>query len=293
MTDSIAQTQPGLFTSLNYAMGTFAQNGQLKQLSSPDLAADTQGMSTHVVPEGIIVQTSGGQISLLATHVDNRSAISANRDGVTGYEDTELIISSADLLANDTLAGLSGQALSITGVSGFTHGKGYLDANHNIHYTPDANYFGAAGFNYQISAPTGQTATAAVDITLHNVNDAPTVTVDQHLRTVYGYQRGTVNRYTGKYVPGATIYTPYTGYSYTSSLYPTFGYHGTPIAYVDPDGPNNATLIVSDVDNAAGTATFSVAAQAQKGLGGDGFRHRSGQKKAANDGDWLGEKRAA
>lgn len=34
----------------------------------------------------------------------------------------------------------------ITGVSGFTHGTGFLDANGFVHYTPDANYFGAVQF---------------------------------------------------------------------------------------------------------------------------------------------------
>ena len=131
-------------TSLNYAMGTFERNGQVSELSSPDLVADTEGTITYTVPEGIIVQTSNGQISLLATRIDDRSAIQANRDGVTSYEDTELIISAADLLANDTLAGLAGQNLSLTGVSGFTHGTGFLDGNGFVHYTPDANYFGAA-----------------------------------------------------------------------------------------------------------------------------------------------------
>jgi hypothetical protein len=133
-------------TELNYAMGTFTQNGQLKQLASPDVAADTQGTRTHVVPEGIILQSSNGSTSLLVTRVDDKSLLKANRDGVTGYENTETLISAADLLANDTLAGLSEQNLSITGVSGFTHGTGFLDGNGYIHYTPEANYFGAANY---------------------------------------------------------------------------------------------------------------------------------------------------
>jgi len=141
-------------------MGTFTQNGQLKQLASPDLVADTQGTRTHVVPEGIIIQTSQGQTSLLVTRVDDKSLLEANRDGITSFEDTETIISAADLLANDTLAGLSGQNLGITGVSGFTHGTGYLAANGFIHYTPEANYFGAAQFNYTLQASTGQSGAA-------------------------------------------------------------------------------------------------------------------------------------
>ena len=50
---------------------------------------------------------------------------------------------------------ISGQALSITGVSGFTHGSGFLDGSGFVHYTPEANYFGAAQFDYTVQAPTG------------------------------------------------------------------------------------------------------------------------------------------
>lgn len=46
----------------------------------------------------------------------------------------------------------SGQALSVADISGFTHGTGFLDANGFIHYTPDANYFGAVGFEYSLRA---------------------------------------------------------------------------------------------------------------------------------------------
>jgi hypothetical protein len=44
----------------------------------------------------------------------------------------------------------------IPGVSNFTHGTGFLDANGFIHYTPEANYYGAAQFNYSIKAVTGR-----------------------------------------------------------------------------------------------------------------------------------------
>jgi len=90
-------------TALDYAMGRFEQNGQLKEMSSPDLAADTVGTRTHVIPEGIVVETSNGQVSLLATRIDDRTAIEANRDGITGFEDTETIVSGANFVANDEL----------------------------------------------------------------------------------------------------------------------------------------------------------------------------------------------
>jgi hypothetical protein len=36
-------------TELNYSMGTFTQNGVIKELASPDLAADAQGSRLSMV----------------------------------------------------------------------------------------------------------------------------------------------------------------------------------------------------------------------------------------------------
>ncbi len=105
-------------TELNYTMGTFEQDGDTKQLASPDLDAAAEGTRVSVVPEGVIIQSSGdNQLSLLVTRVDDKTAVEAGRDGVAGFEDIELIVNPADLLANDTLGGFSGRDLSIAGVS--------------------------------------------------------------------------------------------------------------------------------------------------------------------------------
>ena len=90
-------------TELNYAMSTFTRNGVKQQLASPDLEADSHGSRVSVVPEGILVQASeNGRLSLLVTRIDDRTQVEANLDGVTGYEDVEIIFSPADLRANDT-----------------------------------------------------------------------------------------------------------------------------------------------------------------------------------------------
>jgi len=251
-------------TSLNYTMGTFEQDGQVRQLASPDLLADTEGTRTHVVPEGIVVETTEGRISLLVTRVDDRGNVEANRDGVVTYEDTETIISTADLVANDTLGGVPGQGLTVTSVGEFTHGTGYLDANGFIHYTPEANYYGAAGFTYTVQDSTGQSGTATVDLTIQNVNDAPTATIDQHLRAIFGYQ-GVEYDESGNPVYTQPMYEPYIGNDYSTATFD--GLHDTPIAYEDSDGPNNATIVVSDVDDPSGPFTFDIAQQAQKGEG--------------------------
>ena len=128
-------------TELNYAMGTFTQVNQatgatqVKQLSSPDLEADKDGTRVTVVPEGILVQASqDGHLSLLVSRVDDRTALEVNRDGITGFEDIETIVNSRDLLANDTLGGFAGSNLSVTSVSNFKHGTGYLDANETTNH---------------------------------------------------------------------------------------------------------------------------------------------------------------
>ncbi|MDD5242093.1 MAG: hypothetical protein PHG47_10320 [Sulfuricella sp.] len=70
-------------TELDYAMSTFEQNGQIKQLASPDLEADTEGTRINVIPEGILVQNSAdGNLSLLVTRIDDETAVEGNRDGV-------------------------------------------------------------------------------------------------------------------------------------------------------------------------------------------------------------------
>jgi hypothetical protein len=219
-------------TELNYSMGTFTQNGVIKELASPDLAADAQGSRTTFVPEGILVQTSQGETSLIVTQVDDRSNLVANQDGVTSYEDIETVILADSLLANDSLGGISGsnplaqsylRVSSFSSIDGQTHGSLTQDANGNFHFKPDPNYFGEAQFNYTLEAVVGgvvtATATATVVLNVQNVNDAPVVTIDQHTQPIYGYDAITKTKYLGDgewttyTVPGlgAPRLSPYTG----------------------------------------------------------------------------------
>jgi hypothetical protein len=76
-------------SELNYSMGTFTQNGQVKQLASPNLEADTEGTRVSVVPEGIILETSSGHTSLLVTRIDDLTAVEANRDRIEAANEPE------------------------------------------------------------------------------------------------------------------------------------------------------------------------------------------------------------
>lgn len=298
--DSEVQTLDTLgITELNYAMSTFTQNGVKKQLASPDLEADSQGTRFSVVPEGILVQASeNGHLSLLVTRIDDKTAVEANRDGVTGYEDVEIIVSGADLLANDTLGGILGRDLTITGLTNFRHGTGFIDPNGFVHFTPEADYAGdAAGFDYVAQAANGQTGTSTVDITLQNVNDAPTLDhVDHTTQAVYGYTPVVYSAPDewgggGQYVSGGNpIYTPYAiqrttdwdGNTTETIVYNpapgqwNYEYHTTPIAAED-SGAGRVTG--ADVDDPASSLTYEIVNQPQYGgvsLNADGtFQYTS------------------
>jgi len=238
-------------TELNYAMGTFTQNGVAKQMTSTDLTADTFGETYTQADGGILIQNTNGEINLVVNQIDDQSVISPGQDGKTFLEDggatngnatTEqkffVTFAVADLLANDTIGGLSGsQWLSITGVAsndGF--GDAVLSADkQTITYTPKLNHNGAASFTYTVAAPTGQSSDVTVNLDITPVNDTPVVTVNQG-----NYDLATATVTVGGSYPKTTTGTAPVG--------------GTP-----------DTLTVHDVDDTAWT--YGVSTQAQAGLG--------------------------
>ncbi len=260
-------------SELDYTLGRYTRAGQTRQLASPEFEADTAGSRTHVIAEGILVESTANGISLIATHVDDLSALTANRDGVTGFEDTELIVGGADLLANDTLGGVAGSNLTLTGVGNFRNGSGWLDSNGFVHFMPVTNFFGATGFDYAVRAPGGQTGTASVDVTVQGGNDAPTVTVSQDLRAIYGYGSGYLDIGIQPWAINleTPYYAPYTGWDYSTAavtnlitISPSYGAHFTPVAWDDPD-EHAGSLVVSDLETPAGPFTYTIVGQPQNG----------------------------
>ncbi|WGM62265.1 tandem-95 repeat protein [Agrobacterium tumefaciens] len=88
-------------------------------------------------------------------------------------EDSPLALFTSQLLANDSDADLQAIVLSrileTSGVTVTDLGFGQL------RITPDANYNGAAWFDYEIEDSTGRTATARVTIDISPLNDAPVI----------------------------------------------------------------------------------------------------------------------
>ena len=189
----------------------FTQAQLLLNDSDPDIASD--GDSLHISRVG---EASHGDVSMNEAHevtfapeanyhglaqftywvadsheVETAATVSltiaavndvpvATGEQVLGTEDTTLLINVADLLANDSDVdkATDGQVLSVSAVSGASHGTVMLLDNGTIRFEPQANYNGLATFDYTVSDGAGGTAVATAVISLASVNDAP-VTVSE------------------------------------------------------------------------------------------------------------------
>jgi large repetitive protein len=92
----------------------------------------------------------------------------ANNDSATLNEDSSVKIA---VLANDSDP--NGDKLSITGVTGASHGTLVTNTDGTITYTASANYNGTDSFTYTVSDGLGSFKAATVNITVVAVNDDP------------------------------------------------------------------------------------------------------------------------
>ena len=93
---------------------------------------------------------------------------SAEDDEAGTAEDQRVVI---DVLANDTDP--DGDSLRVESVSAPAHGMARVASRGGVAYTPDADYHGLDRFTYVVADGHGETAAAAVEVTVAPVNDAP------------------------------------------------------------------------------------------------------------------------
>ena len=105
---------------------------------------------------------------VVVTVVNVNEAPEAVDDEATTDEDRAITV---DVLANDTDA--DGDGLRVESVSTAAHGITSIASSGGVIYTPTANYHGPDRFTYVITDPAGETASAAVEVTVLSVNDAP------------------------------------------------------------------------------------------------------------------------
>ncbi len=106
------------------------------------------------------------QVVVTVTNVNERPE--AEDDAAETPEDEAVTV---DVLANDTDP--DGDSLRVESVSAPEHGTTRIAAGGGVLYTPEANYHGADRFTYVVTDPEGETASAAVEVTVLSVNDAP------------------------------------------------------------------------------------------------------------------------
>jgi VCBS repeat-containing protein len=68
---------------------------------------------------------------------------------------------------------VDGDPLTVSVLTGPAHGSLTLNADGSFDYTPDADYYGADSFTYEVSDGNGGTASATASITVNAVNDDP------------------------------------------------------------------------------------------------------------------------
>jgi len=122
----------------------------------------------YVPPVTILIPTSTPTPT--DENTTNSVAINARSDIISGFENKSVTFTAAQLLVNDTL-GTNGGALKQVELNSAHHGA--LVDNHDgtYTYTPEANFYGADSFKYQLVDASGNTVTANVAVNIAQVND--------------------------------------------------------------------------------------------------------------------------
>ncbi|MCR9214040.1 MAG: putative Ig domain-containing protein, partial [Proteobacteria bacterium] len=130
-----------------------------------------QGLKRLVNVEELEFVSDDGS-SVFVEQVANMSP-SAGVANFAGREDTTLILFASEILSN--ASDPDGDGLAITEVSNAQNGIVALDSNGRVTFTPDANYYGTASFEYTVTDAGGLTSTGTASIQIESVNDAPIV----------------------------------------------------------------------------------------------------------------------
>ncbi|HWU86734.1 MAG TPA: Ig-like domain-containing protein, partial [Kofleriaceae bacterium] len=135
-------------------------------------AANYNGAATfqYTITDG--TATASATVTLNISGINDPPV--ATDDTATTLEDTPLAIAGSVLTANDTDP--EGQTLTVTAVANATNGTVAL-AGGTVTFTPNANYNGAASFDYTVSDGAA-TATGHVAVTVTPVNDPPVANAD-------------------------------------------------------------------------------------------------------------------
>ncbi len=143
-------------------------NGQVR--FTPDQDYFGPASFDYLVDDG-----AGGQVS--TTVVLNLASVNdapvTQGETASTDEDIAVYFTQAQLLANDTDVDTPHAQLSVSQVGGAQNGSVELLPDGRIRFTPDADYFGPAAFDYLVDDGVGGQTLASVSLTVSPVNDAP------------------------------------------------------------------------------------------------------------------------
>ncbi len=191
---------------------------------------------------------------------DNPDAVNDSAGSIV--EDSTPVV--LDVLANDTTAPDTGEALTITATSTPAHGAvSITGGGTTVTYTPTADYFGADSFTYTVSDGNTGSDTATVSITMTAVNDAPNAVDDAFTVAESSTNNAMAVRSNDSFLPDATetltvsaVGTPAHGTVVITGSGGTTAVSYTPTpAY---NGADSFTYTLSDPSGLTDTATVSV-----------------------------------
>ena len=202
--------------------------------------------------------TATGTVTIMIPAVDDPPV--ATDDMAMTNEDAVLIISAGPLVMNDV--DVDGDSLNIMSVGNASDGATVSISNGNITYTPAANFFGTATFDYVVTDGSPPNDTGTVVVMVLPVNDAPVANNDL-AATSFGTP---VNIPTADLVSNDTDVDPGTTLTVMSVSSGTGGtpmLNGANVTFVPAPGfSGNASFdyVVTDgMATATGTVTVAVA----------------------------------
>jgi uncharacterized protein (TIGR03382 family) len=230
--------------------GTVVVNGDGTLTYTPD--PDYHGPDTY----SYTVTDADGDpataaVAVTVTSVDDVPLATA--DVAPVVEDTETPI---DVLGNDT--GLGDGPIVVTITIEPSHGTVVVNGDNTVTYTPDPDYVGPDTFSYTVTDADNQSSTAAVAVTVSDVDDVPTAaddtaTVVEDTATLIDILGNDTGLGDGPIV--VTFPTPPAHGTLTLEADNTVTYTPAP----EYSGPDSFEYTVTDNDGQTSTATVSIA----------------------------------
>jgi DNA/RNA endonuclease G (NUC1) len=169
-------------TALADTHGTLAlAAGQITYSPAPDFN-NTAHFAYRVCDDGMTSgspdpQCADATVTVTVTPVNDAPAAAA--DTLLTDEDMPATL---DVRANDS--DVDGDALSVSAVTQGAHGSVNVGGDGTLTYTPAPDFNGTDSFTYTVNDGHDATATAAVNVTVKPVNDAPTAVNDEDVTVV-------------------------------------------------------------------------------------------------------------